>query len=124
MKIFSIIVVAGLLLVSAPSIADEATFTDHQICRAAIATIMHKDVSITSASGEEVISVSYRSEYLKKFKCRLQGSRVMWGAADGRWRDHPMDEKVMWEAKGEKLIIRQPWSDGSVSEDEFDRDQL
>ena len=116
--------ILGLLLASATGVADEATFTEQQICRAAIATIMHKDVSIVSASGEGVIAVSYRSDSLQKFKCRLEGARVMWGSADGRWRNHSLDEKVMWEAIGDTLVIRQPWSDGSLTEDEFSKDQL
>ena len=114
----------GLLLASTTSVAVEAMFTDQQICRAAIATIMHKDVSIVSASGTGVIFVSYSSDGPKKFKCRLEGPPVMWGNADGRWRNHSLDEKVMWEAIGDTLVIRQPWSDGSLTEDEFNKNQL
>jgi hypothetical protein len=104
--------------------ADDSKFCDQQICRAAIATVMYKDVGIVTASGDGVIAVTYRSDSLKTFKCRIDGQRLMWGNADGRCRDHAMDEKVMWEMRGDILVIRQPWSDGSVSEDEFGADRL
>ena len=113
-----------LMIAVATAFGDDRSFTNQQICRAAIATIMHKDVGIVSASGEGTISVTYSSNGRKTFKCRIEGQRVMWGNADGRWRNHPMDEKVMWETEGNTLVIRQPWSDGSVSEDKFTRDQL
>ena len=124
MRIIGIATMIGFLLAYEAGLADDATFSDQHICRAAIAAIMHKDVSIVSASGSGVIAVSYGSDGLRKFKCRIEGSRVLWGNADGRWRDHSLDEKIMWEAKGNTLVIRQPWSDGSVSEDAFDKDQL
>ena len=113
------------LLILLPLIASaEGTYSDQQICRTAIATIMHKDVGIVSASGKGVIAVKYTSSGVKDYKCRIDGQRVMWGNADGIWRDRALDEKVMWKVVGEMPVIRQPWSDGSVSEDEFTKDQF
>jgi hypothetical protein len=124
MNIFRNAAAIASLLLTATVAADEVTFTEQQVCRAAIATIMHKDIGIVSAAGEGTISVTYNSGGLKKFKCRIEGSSVMWGSADGRWRNQAYDEKVMWEAAGDTLVIRQPWSDGSVSTDKFTRDQF
>lgn len=107
-------------------------FSAQQICKAAVSVIMGRSPSIMKAStvGSEV-KVSYvRSDdgSTWKFKCKLEGSRVMWGSDPGRWRTHPDDERVYYSVSGAgasaRLTIEERYGDGSASRESFTPKQL
>lgn len=107
-------------------------FSAQQICKAAVSVIMGRSPSIMKAStaGSEV-KVSYvrpddRSTW--KFKCKLEGSRVMWGSDPGRWRTHPDDERLYYSVSGAgasaRLTIEEKYGDGSATKESFTPKQL
>jgi hypothetical protein len=105
-----------------------APFTEAQVCRAAIASMMGHSPSIVKARPGPIgeFSLSYRrpsdgSEW--ENKCRLSGDRVHWGTKDGRWRLHPADSKLHFAITGSgssaKLTITEAYLDGSKSVDSY-----
>jgi hypothetical protein len=119
---------------AAPSASSTAAgaFSTQQSCKAAVSVIMGRSPSIMKAStaGDEV-KISYvRSDdgSTWKFKCRLEGSRVMWGSDPGRWRTHPDDERVYYSVSGTgasaRLTIEEKYGDGSATKKSFTWEQL
>lgn len=116
----------AMLLLFSPA---DAYFSKKQICRATIAAIMGHDVSIVRVdyAGTSQINLSYtRDSDGKKwaFKCRVSGSRISWGNADGRWRNHEYDSKISFADQGDKLLIIEDHGDGSKSRMTFSKDDL
>jgi hypothetical protein len=108
------LIISGSVL-AAPS----ADLTTIKLCKAGIATIFGRDVSIIKA--KELSSGNIALQYhraddnsLWKYECKiLDGNQIMWRAAGnpsepnfvGRWRDDPADGKVTYEINGNKLTI-------------------
>ena len=116
---------------SASSTAARA-FSTQQICKAAVSVIMGRSPSIMKAitAGSEV-KVSYvrpDDGSTWKFKCKLEGSRVMWGSDPGRWRTHSDDERVYYSISGAgasaRLTIEEKYGDGSATKESFTPKQL
>lgn len=117
------ILLLGLMIVvpKESAVADEPAFSEAQICKAGISLVMGRDPSIikTKVVGDEV-KVSYvRSDdgSVWKYKCKLEGPRVLWGADPGRWRNHPADEPMFYSVRGEgesaRLTVEERYQDGS-----------
>lgn len=102
------------------------------ICRATIAALMAQPLHIISSYGSDgqVVYVTYRRPddgSIWKNKCKFEGSRVIWAATDGRWRDIPgAHEYVTYELSPDDktLRIRQRFSDASSIDKEFAFDQI
>ena len=80
-----------LLIATQPVISSARTVSDENICKASIATIMGRNPSIMKIDNiqSNVVYLSYiRSNDRTRFsyKCKLEGSKIVWGNADGRWR--------------------------------------
>jgi hypothetical protein len=95
-----------------------------QICKAAIAALMGRTPDIVSVTQETggVLYLAYirpsdRSTW--RNRCKVNGTTVMWATEPGRWRDHPLDEKVTFRTAGSNIVIKQLFSDGSASEKTF-----
>ncbi len=109
--------------------AVEPQFTHAQVCRAAIATIMGKDPAIIVASDA---GSNIRLAYTRKddgsewtYKCKIEGSRVLWGSPTGRWRDDPADSRVSFREQPDgKLEIEDRYSDGSSTKESYTLEQL
>ena len=103
-------------------------FTLGQICKAAIAVVMRRDVSIIR-EGEtignyalvEYIRPSDHSRWTNK--CKIQGSKVIWATAAGRWR---YEDNIQYRIneKTNSLKITEIYQDGSSYSREFTIDQL
>lgn len=107
-----------------PILAVGTQLTQEQVCKAAIATIMGRDPGIVRGYYEEggVTYLAYQRPddgKLWKYKCRLDGRTVLWGMADGRWRNHSLDGTVSFERAAQSLVIRQQHSDGSGNSRSF-----
>jgi hypothetical protein len=50
---------------------------------------------------------------------KIEGKKIVWANIDGRWRDGQYDERISFEENGNKLIINQIYSDGSVDAKEY-----
>lgn len=101
-----------------------APVNQSQICRATIAALMGRDPQIIKVDSDSggITSLSYRRASDGSYwshRCKVMGQTVIWATKEGRWRDHPLDEKVSFEQKGENLIIRQRHFDGSTNENLF-----
>jgi hypothetical protein len=54
----------------------------------------------------------------------LDGSRIVWGADDGRWRTHPMDSTITFYVRGDVLNVEDRFSDGSANRKSFNLKQI
>jgi hypothetical protein len=73
--------------------AAQKTTSNNQLCKAGIAALMGRNPGTIKINRvkNDVIYLSYRRPDDGKdwrYKCKIQGNRIMWGADDGRWRDH------------------------------------
>ena len=107
------------IIFSTPTYSATEGSRDNRVCIAAIASVMNRDPSTmtTQRTAEGIVLVSYRRPDGDSFtyKCRVEGSRVLWGNPDGRWRDHPMDSKVTYRESGDTVSITETWPDGSTT---------
>jgi hypothetical protein len=98
-------------------------FTEVDVAKFAISTIMFQPTKIISATKSEnnhIISYTRRDDGKKfTYKVRIEGNKIIWANIDGRWRDSPEDEKITFIENGNKLKIIQQFSDGSKDEKEF-----
>jgi len=66
------------------------------------------------------------------YLCKFEGNRVIWAGAGspsspnaiGRWRTHPQDEVITYAIVGDKVTIKERYSDGSSNEESFDLSDL
>lgn len=100
---------------SMPSSANAAGFSTEDICKAAIAVEMGREVSTmkTVTAGPEPEITYKRKADGKKFsyRCTLDGNRVVWKTflTDekqwGRWRNGEYDSVITYAIQGDKLHI-------------------
>lgn len=104
-------------------------FSKKQICKAAISTVMGRNPSVMSidrVSGN-IIYVSYvRADDGShwSYRCKLNGSRVVWSSKTGRWRNSQFDSKITFSVNGKTLSITESYSDGSATHKSFKFQQL
>ncbi len=117
-----------MLLVSFGFAADKKA-TDSQICKACIGIVMSKSPSIIKIDkvSKGIVYLSYiRASDGTKWtnKCKVEKDRVLWGSEGGRWRDFPEDGVITYKIKGDKILIKETYQDGSSNEEEFSIKQL
>lgn len=107
-----------------------ATFSEADICRAAISTIMgrpvHK-VKVEKIARDGVVFLFYirpDDSSIWSFKCFTEKNEVTWGNADGRWRVDPYDSKITYFASDELLTINEDYGDGSNKKEHFNKAEL
>ena len=117
---------------TAPHAYAQAPLTDEQrvlICRATAAALGYHPLDIVEGemASEGIASATYRrpSDSTRwTTHCKFDGDRVIWANVDNgkrmRWRDHSLDEKILWSLDGSKVTIIQVWDDGSRSTDSYD----
>ena len=113
-----ILVAVGAVLIVPIALAD-----DGQVCKATIAALMNRDPSIIdsqSAGGKVLLSYQRSDGDTFAYKCRVDGSRVFWGNADGRWRDHSMDSTITYAQSGNRITINEKGPDGSSIQKTFE----
>lgn len=113
--------VAVILAVGALTMPDKGQFTDGEVCRAGVSTIMGKPLSIVSVRWA---SDHYRLSYIRRvdntrwnLRCEVRRGKVIWASETGPWRTRPGDAPVYWRVNesGNVLTIREVYDDGSVT---------
>ena len=90
---------------------------------------MGKDPSIikVSSSQENITSLRYyRRQDGKywKYRCKLEGDKVVWASDPGRWRTGQYDSKITFSVDGDSLNILENYSDGSSTTRTYNKSQL
>ena len=122
--------VVVMLLGSGSSAQADDPLAQQLTCKAAIAAIMSRDPAIIKVEGQAggTFHLSYvRNDNTRwAYRCKVVGTQVIWATETGRWRDHPQDERVFYEAiaGGTGVKIIQRWGDGSKAERTYSREQL
>lgn len=100
-----------------------------RICRAAIAAVMMRPVEIINfvSQSNGVIYTTHTRESdgtIWNHKCMINGSSVIWGPENGRWRNTVHDGKITYEILDEGILIHQKFSDGSGESRLYTQDRL
>ena len=122
-------VMIAILLYSITASQAATSFSDEQICKAGIATLMGRSPTIIKTTGKEGNVVFFH--YVRptdgskwSYRCKVEGIRIIWASDTGRWRTHSDDERITYRASGDTLEIIQTFTDGSSVNKQFTRQQL
>ena len=109
--------------------AYKGDFTEQQICKAVISSIMGREPSII-----RIDSVQENTSYLSynrpsddshwKYRCTLKGNKAIWATDTGRWHTHQDDSVITFSVIVDELNIFEKYSDGSSDVDKYTLDQL
>lgn len=102
----------------------KGNFSENQICKAGIAKIMGKNPAIIKidrvANDSTYLSYVRQADQTRwKYKCKIEGNRIIWGADTGRWRTHPMDSKITFNESAHQITVIDTFSDGSSSSETY-----
>ena len=126
---------AMVLLVAWPAtgslVAAAPLFEPEAICRAAIAAIKDRDpklIKVALTKGD-VFFLTYTrpiDSFVWTYRCRIEGSRVVWADEPGRWRNDPKDDRISFEAidAGARLQIVATHRNGQSEKQLFERDKI
>src|ERR1700681_486349 len=110
---------------AAPSFETEA------ICRTAIASMTDRNpklMQVTRTVGDVLFLTYVRpiDNFVWTYRCRIEGSRVVWASEPGRWRLGPKDDEIFFEVvnDGKQLRIIAIHGDGSRAQQMFDRSAI
>ena len=124
---FRLIALPMLLAGLSPASAAPA-FEAEAICRTAIAALMDRDpkiMQVTRTVGDVLFLTYVRpmDNFVWTYRCRIEGSRVVWASEPGRWRVGPKDDEIFFEVvnDGKQLRIIAIHGDGSRAQQLFDR---
>ena len=133
-KTFGAVLLAALLaaLPTTGSLVAAAPFFEPEaICRAAIASIKDRDPKLIKVSliRDDVFFLTYTrpiDSFVWTYRCRIEGSRVVWADEPGRWRNDPKDDKISFEAidAGAHLQIIATHRNGLTKKQLFDREKV
>src|ERR1700678_2186676 len=133
-KTFGAVLLAALLaaLPTTGSLVAAAPFFEPEaICRAAIASIKDRDPKLIKVSliRDDVFFLTYTrpiDSFVWTYRCRIEGSRVVWADEPGRWRNEPKDDKISFEAidAGAHLQIIVTHRNGLTDKQVFDREKV
>lgn len=121
--------VAGILATAPASLADAPAFSESQICKGAIGAIMGQDPETINVTKNEegIVYLHYvRADDGSNwaYRCKLDGSKLIWASDTGRWRNGPADETITYKVTGSTLEIVQTFTDGSASTATYNVSQL
>ena len=105
------------------------TISQSQICKGAIGAIMGQDPETINVTKNEegVVYLHYvRADDGSNwaYRCKLDGSKLIWASDTGRWRNGPADETSTYKVTGSTLEIVQTFTDGSASTATYNVSQL
>ena len=126
---------ATVLLVAWPAtgsfVAAAPLFEPEAICRAAIAAIKDRDPKLikVALTRGDVFFLTYTrpiDSFVWTYRCRIEGSRVVWADEPGRWRNDPKDDRISFEAidAGARLQIVATHRNGQSEKQLFERDKI
>lgn len=111
------------------ALATEAVITKEDICKAGIAKIMARDpkgMKIIKSEGG-VVHLQYvrtNDNSVWSYRCRLEGTRIMWASNTGRWRDDPRDEKITYVVTTDTVTVKETFASGESTQQVFKTSQL
>jgi hypothetical protein len=112
-------------------VSAQPPFEPPAICRTAIAAIMDRDPKLmqTRTAADGVVMLTYArpiDNFVWAYRCRLEGSRVVWANEPGRWRNSAKDDKILFEVvgAGAQLRIIDNHANGTTTQQSFDRDKI
>jgi hypothetical protein len=125
----------AVLLVAWPAtgsfVAAAPLFEPEAICRIAIASIKGRDPKLMKVAlvKDDVFFLTYTrpiDSFVWTYRCRIDGSRVVWADEPGRWRNEPKDDKISFEAidAGAHLQIIATHRNGLTKKQLFDREKV
>jgi hypothetical protein len=125
----------AVLLVAWPTtgsfVAAAPLFEPEAICRAAIASVKGRDPKLMKVAliRDDVFFLTYTrpiDSFVWTYRCRIEGSRVVWADEPGRWRNEPKDDKISFEAidAGAHLQIIATHRNGLTKKQLFDREKV
>ena len=133
-KTFGAVLLAALLAAlptTGSLVAAAPLFEPEAICRAAIASIKDRDPKLIKVSliRDDVFFLTYTrpiDSFVWTYRCRIEGSRVVWADEPGRWRNEPKDDKISFEAidAGAHLQIIVTRRNGQTNKQLFDREKV
>ncbi|UIN23501.1 hypothetical protein [Herbaspirillum frisingense] len=129
-KVFCLLLLpAGIITVRYVNADNAQSIGRTQICKAAISTIMGQSPSIIKIDKEDsgIIFVSYirpSDKSMWEYRCRIDGTRVIWASKTGRWRDHALDEVITYSGTQNSVTIAQKFTDGSSTSKIFSKADL
>lgn len=77
-----------------------------------------QNMSVRTDNENFIVSYNKDSK-VYSYKIKFIQNQIMWGNADGRWRDNDLDEKLFYKEVNDKLHIIMQFSDGSNSTKEY-----
>jgi len=133
-KTFGTVLLAALLAAlptTGSLVAAAPLFEPEAICRAAIASIKGRDPKLmkVALTRDDVFFLTYTrpiDSFVWTYRCRIEGSRVVWADEPGRWRNEPKDDKISFEAiDGDAhLQIIATQRNGLTKKQLFDREKV
>jgi hypothetical protein len=99
-------------------------FDSAMLCRATIAVLYVRPVrTVTAEAAGDAVATEYPGDggKVRKDKCKVSGKNVVYGNADGRWRDDYAagDSLVSYAADAEGVTVYERYADGSVASHRF-----
>ncbi|MGE8380761.1 MAG: hypothetical protein ACN6PN_20500 [Sphingobacterium sp.] len=98
-------------------------YSYNEIAKYAIATSMFQhpeNLTVKNEVGIYIVSY-FKDSKQYPYKIKFNQDQIIWGVEDGRWREHPTDEKLAFKEVGNELQIIQHFTDGSNSIKEFQK---
>ncbi|MGI4719421.1 MAG: hypothetical protein ACRYF6_13700 [Janthinobacterium lividum] len=129
-QIIPLFIGAATLICSPVSIAaEQKAFSQAQICRATIGTVMGRDpkiVKIDKVDADDIYTSYRRKDDGTQWsnRCRVDVTRVYWATPTGRWRVHPLDEVITYSVTPTTLTIHRKFNDGSSLAKSYTHAQL
>lgn len=123
--LFSILIVTILSGCNSET-AKKMEFSNENICRATIATTLHKNLSSIDLD-KQVGGITYLYHIRNsdgsrwEYKCKISKNNILWGMADGRWRDGKYDEPMSFTISNGKLNIVKTYDDNSMLENRYNK---
>ncbi|WP_400263077.1 hypothetical protein ACFX5U_08415 [Sphingobacterium sp. SG20118] len=96
-------------------------YSFEEISKFAISSLMFQDPkNMTVVTDGNNFIVSYiKDSKPYSYKIKFNKNQIMWGNADGRWRDNDLDEKLYYKEAEDRIEIIMKYSDGSNETKEY-----
>lgn len=112
-----------------PKDSKQTSFSNSQICKAGIATMMGRDPKIMRITRVQdgIIYLSYTRQDDGKdwaYRCKIEGDKVIWSSDTGRWMTNSMDSQITFSLSGNMLKVMERLSGDLVGEESFSLDQI
>jgi hypothetical protein len=119
-----------LALTSQVAHSQAGPFTSAEVCKSTIGAVMGRDpATISVINSEDEMTVGYARPSdgsIWRYRCKINGNRVIWATETGRWRDDPQDGRITFDAleSATKIRITENHTDGSSTVKVYERSKL